>query len=479
MNLLLATQLLGWLVTFVGLFQVVPIAAALLYGEPVEPYLVSAAAAIAVGLPIALGVRPESLRIRPRDGFLIVSLAWFLASLFGAIPYVTTGVLAPGDALFESISGFTTTGSTVLLFIDGQPKALLLWRSLTQWLGGMGIIVFTVALMPLLGIGGMQLFKAEVTGPVKEKLRPRVAEAARRLWVIYVGLTAAEWLALQLAGMNAYDALCHSFSTLSTGGFSPRDGSLGAYDSAAIHWVVIVFMFLAGVNFVLHYRLLVGRGREVLRDTELRYYATLSLVVCVVLGITILRAELYDTGNARIAAFQGISLLTGTGFATAHFERWPSLALVIIMWLMVLGGMAGSTCGGVKSLRVLLALKALRASFSVVGHRNAVRPPVRFGGKPVSAEVLAGVWSFFAAYFLLVLVAACAVAASGPDVVTSLSAALTAVGNVGPALGQIGPYDSFAGLPMGPKLFLGFCMLAGRLELFTLLVLFNPGFWRR
>jgi trk system potassium uptake protein TrkH len=479
MNLLLATQLMGWLLTFVGLFQLVPIAAALFYGDPVTPYVVSATAAVAIGLPIALGVQPESLRIRPRDGFVIVSSAWFLASAFGAIPYVTTGVLGPVDALFESISGFTTTGSTVLLFIDGQPKALLLWRSLTQWLGGMGIIVFTVALMPLLGIGGMQLFKAEVTGPVKEKVRPRVAETARRLWVIYVGLTAAEWLALQLAGMNGFDALCHSFSTLSTGGFSPRDGSVGAYESSTIHWVVVVFMFLAGVNFVLHYRLCTGRGRDVLRDTELRYYATLSLVVCVVLGVLILRAGLYESGNARIAVFQGVSLLTGTGFATAHFELWPSLALVIIMWLMVLGGMAGSTCGGVKSLRVLLGLGALRASFSVVGHRNAVRPPVRFGGKPVPPEVLAGVWSFFAAYFLLVLVGACVVAASGLDVVTSLSAALTAVGNVGPALGQIGPYDNFGGLPTVPKLFLAFCMLAGRLELFTLLVLFNPGFWRR
>lgn len=479
MNLLLATQLLGWLLSFVGFFQLAPIAAALLYGDPVGPYLASATIAIAIGLPFALGVRPASLRVRPRDGFLIVSAAWFLASALGAIPYVTTGVLGPVDALFESISGFTTTGSTVMPFIDGQPKALLLWRSLTQWLGGMGIIVFTVALMPLLGIGGMQLFKAEVTGPVKEKVRPRVAETARRLWVIYVGLTAAEWLLLQFAGMSSFDALCHSFSTLSTGGFSPRDASIGAYASPFIHWIVIVFMFLAGVNFVLHYRLLTGRGREVLRDTELRYYGTLSLAVCIALAISISRAGLYESGTARIAAFQGVSLLTGTGFATAHFELWPSVALVIIMWLMMLGAMAGSTCGGVKSLRVLLALFALRASFSVVGHRNVVRPTVRFGGKPVPPEVLAGVWSFFAAYLLLVLVAACVVAASGCDVVTSLSAALTATGNVGPALGQFGPYDNFAGLPGLQKLFLGFCMLAGRLELFTLLVLFNPGFWRR
>lgn len=479
MNLLLALQLLGWLLVLLAGFQLVPVAAAFWFGESPLPYLASAGVAGAVGLPIGLLVKPASIRLRPRDGFLIVSAAWITASLFGAVPFLTAGVLGPVDALFESVSGFTTTGSTVLNEIDGQPKPLLLWRSLTQWLGGMGIVLFTVALMPLLGIGGMSLFRAEVTGPMKEKVRPRVAATARQLWLIYVGLTAAEWVSLVIAGMPGFEALCHSFSTLSTGGFSPRGESIGAYDSDAIHWIVTVFMFLAGVNFVLHYRVLTGRGREVLRDAELRYYAGLTVAVFAAFALVLWGAGAYGNDLPRVAGFQAVSLLTGTGFASVHFERWPAVAQLIILQLMVLGAMAGSTCGGVKSLRVILSIGALRASFSTMGRRNAVRPAVRFGGKPVPPDVLAGVWSFFAAYFLVVLVAALIVAASGFDLVTSISSALTAVGNVGPGLGVVGPYDSFSIYPAPVKLVLAFCMIAGRLELFTLLVLLNPGFWRR
>ncbi len=479
LNLPLAVQLVGWLVLFIGAFQIVPTVTALWMGDNVVPYLVSMGIAVAVGLPVGLFVKPATVRVRPRDGFLIVSAAWIAASIFGALPYVTAGVLGPVDAIFESVSGFTTTGSTVLPFIDGQPHALLLWRSLTQWLGGMGIVVFTVALMPLLGIGGMSLFRAEVTGPVKEKVRPRVAETARQLWFIYVGLTTAQWLALVIAGMPAFDALCHAMSTLSTGGFSPRDQSVGAYDSDAIHWIVTIFMFLAGVNFVLHYRMLTGRAREVFRDTELRYYTVLTVSVCLIFIAILWATDLYPDHRARVASFQAVSLLTGTGFATAHFEHWPAVSQIIILQLMALGAMAGSTCGGVKSLRIVLGIRSLRSAFTLVGHRNAVRPAVRFGGKPVPPDVMAGVWTFFAAYFLVVVVAAAIVSASGFDVVTSLSAALTATGNVGPGLGLAGPYDNFAIFPGAVKLVLAFCMLAGRLELFTLLVLFNPAFWRR
>ncbi len=479
MNWLLATRLLGWLLLFLAAFQLVPIAAAITFGESVAPYVISAVAAAAIGIPVGLLVRPRTWRVRPRDGFGIVSGAWILASLFGALPYLTTGTLGPVDAFFESVSGFTTTGSTVLANLDAQPRALLLWRSLTQWLGGMGIVLFTVALMPLLGIGGMSLFRAEVTGPLKEKVRPRVAATARQLWLIYVGLTAAEWIALVVAGMPVFEALCHAFSTLSTGGFSPRGASIGAYESSAVHWIVTLFMFLAGVNFVLHYRILTGRAGEALRDAELRYYVILTLAVFGAFAAILWSAGSIDEHLARIAGFQAVSLLTGTGFASAHFERWPALAQLIILQLMVLGAMAGSTCGGVKSLRVLLGLRALRSAFSVVGHRNAVRPAVRFAGRPVPPDVLAGVWTFFAAYFLLVAAAAGVLAASGSDLITSISTALTAVGNVGPALGEAGPYDSFAHFPTGVKLVLAFCMVAGRLELFTLLVLFSPSFWRR
>jgi trk system potassium uptake protein TrkH len=484
MNLLLATQLLGWLLVVIGAFQLLPTLAAFAFGEPTTPYAAAATANLVVGLAIGLGVRPESVRIRPRDGFMIVSLAWVLASVAGALPYLTTGALGPVDSLFESVAGFTTTGSTVMTDIEAQPRAILLWRSLTQWLGGMGIVVFTVALMPLLGIGGMQLFKAEVPGPVQEKVTPRVAETARQLWMIYVGLTAAEWVALKLAGMSAFDALCHSLTTLSTGGFSTRNASLGAFDSPAIEWIVIVFMILAGINFVLHYRIVQRRYREAVEDVELRYFlgmlAIASLVIaCVLFLRPALDGASREPGFVRQAVFQVVSLLTTTGYATADFERWPAVAQLVLLHLMVLGAMAGSTSGGAKSLRALLAFRATRSTFAVSGHRNAVRPPVRYAGKPVPDDVLSGVFTFFAAYFGLIAVAAFAVAASGYDLVTAVTAGVTAVGNVGPGLGEIGPFDHFAHFPGAVKLLLCGCMIAGRLELFTLLVLFNPGFWRR
>jgi len=490
MNLLLATQLLGSLLVLVGAFQAVPILAALIFGEPALPYVTSAGVCIAIGLPVALGVRPESLRIRPRDGFLIVSLAWLVASLFGALPYVTSGALAPVDAFFESVAGFTTTGSTVMTHIEGSPRALLLWRSLTQWLGGMGIVVFTVALMPLLGIGGMQLFKAEVPGPVKEKVTPRVAQTARQLWLIYVGLTAAEWIALMLAGMAPFDALCHSLTTLSTGGFSTRNASVGAYQSPAIEWIVIVFMILAGINFVLHYRLLCGRVREALSDVELRYFLGVLCISTMIVFVALVSgsgagSEAAEVGEGlqladalRAAAFTCASLVTTTGYVTADFEGWPSLACLVLLHLMVLGAMAGSTSGGVKSLRAILSFRAVRTTFMVAGHRKAVRPAVRYGGKPVQPDVLAGVWSFLAVYFLLVALAAMLVAACGYDLLTAISAGITAVGNVGPGLAAIGPSDHFAHFPASVKLFLAGCMIAGRLELFTLLILLTPGFWR-
>jgi len=479
MNLLLAAQMLGWLIVAMGALQALPMLAALGFGESALPYATSGAALIAVGLPIALGVQPHSVRIRPRDAFLIVSSAWFVAALAGALPYLTTGTLEPVDAFFESAAGFTTTGSTVLTGIDGRPHGLLLWRSLTQWMGGMGIVVFTVALMPLLGIGGMQLFKAEVPGPVTEKIRPRVMQTARHLWFIYVGLTAAECVALMLAGLGFFDALCHALTTTSTGGFSTRDASIGAFDSALVEWIVIVFMMLAGINFVLHYRLLTGRVRDVFGDSELRYFVGAVVAASAVIAIALWSHGAEGEGRIRASVFQVVSVMTTTGYATRNFELWPSLAMLVLLGLMILGAMSGSTSGGVKSLRAILSFRALRCSFAVASHRNAVRPPVRYGGKAVEPDVVAGVWAFFAAYVGVVALAAFVIAAADYDLLTALSGALTVVGNVGPGLGAIGPFDHFGHFPAGVKLLLATCMIAGRLELFTLLVLLSPGFWRR
>jgi trk system potassium uptake protein TrkH len=478
-NALLVSNLLGWLLIGLGLVQGVPVVAALVFGEPVLPYAASAIAALAFGFPVAVATRPSDRRMRARDGFLVVGLSWLLASLFGALPYYLTGALAAPDAIFESASGFTTTGSTVMTSIESAPRALLLWRSMTQWLGGMGIIVFAIAVMPLLGVGGMQLFKAEMPGPVASKLTPRVAETARRLWMIYLGLTLAEMLCLMLAGVSGYEALCHAFTTLSTGGFSTRTASIGGFESAAVEWIVIAFMALGGINFVLHYRALTGRIGDVLRDTELRYY-----LIVLATGSGLVAWALWSSGAGegtflRTSLFQVVALTTTTGYATANFEFWPGLALLVLLQVMILGGMAGSTSGGIKSLRSLIGLRALSSAFIRQIHPHAVTKPVRFGGQRVRDEVLAGIWTFITAYAVMVLVTAGVVAGAGYDVLTAISAGLTTVGNVGPGLGEIGPNDHFAHFPTHVKLTLSFAMVAGRLEIFTVLVVFHPHFWRR
>jgi trk system potassium uptake protein TrkH len=470
--------IVGWLLLVAGLFMLVPGVAAVVYGESVLPWLGTMGLAAGAGTAMVRGLRPADHRIRPRDGFLVVAGAWVTVSLLGALPYVFTGVLGPADAFFESVSGITTTGSTVIGDVTAIPRGLLLWRALSQWLGGMGIILFTIAILPLLGIGGMQLFKAEVPGPVADKVQPRLANTARSLWGIYVGLTAAEFGLLRWAGMSTYDALCHALTTLATGGFSTRNTSVGEFGSPTIEWIIIVFMLMAGINFVLHYRVLVGRGLEVLKDAELRYFLLVLGAVTAVFTAVIHGADDRWLDSLRLAAFQTVSLVTTTGYCTADFELWPALAQMVIVVLLVLGGMSGSTGGGVKSLRTLLALRSLKATLNRLIHPHAVRP-VKYGGGVVDESVLSGIWAFLTAYMLLALAGAAVVAGFGSDVVTALTASLTAIGNVGPGLGAVGAYDNFAHFQAPVKVVLATLMLFGRLEIFTLLALFTWEFWRR
>jgi trk system potassium uptake protein TrkH len=470
--------LLGWLLLLDCAFLCLPALASLVFGESVEPWAAAIALTAVIGVLLIRAHPPSDRHIRPRDGFLIVSGAWIAVSLVGAIPYVVSGALGPTDAFFESVSGFTTTGSTVIPDVTIIPRSLLLWRAMSQWLGGMGIILFTIAILPLLGIGGMQLFKAEVPGPVADKVRPRLAETARTLWMVYVGFTAAEWVALRLAGLSGFDALCHSFTTLATGGFSTRNSSVGEFGSPAVEWIVILFMMLAGINFVLHFRLLSGRAREVWRDAELRYFLGVVGVATVILFVTVHEDGDRLADSFRHAVFQTVSILTTTGYCTTDFELWATLPLLVLLCLMVLGGMSGSTGGGVKSLRALLAMSSLRTTLHRLIHPHAVRP-VKYGGAVVSESVLSGIWSFLTAYLLIALVGTAVVTAYGYDLMTAISAGLTSIGNVGPGLGEIGAYDNFAHFPGLVKIVLAGCMLFGRLEVFTLLALFSREFWRR
>ena len=469
--------LIGWLLLLTAAFLAVPAAFAAIDGEQLMPWVGAIAIAACLGLIMVREGQTADRRIRPRDGFLVVGGAWVTVSVVGAMPYVLCGVLGPVDAFFEAVSGFTTTGSTVIVDTTVLPRALLLWRAMTQWLGGMGIILFTIAILPLLGIGGMQLFKAEVPGPVTDKVRPRLAATARSLWGIYVGLTAAEWLALRLAGMSGFEALCHSFTTLATGGFSTRNASVGEFGSASVEWIITLFMLLAGINFVLHYRLLAGRFRDVLRDSELRYFLAVAAGATVLLALLMAGPGRSFEKTIRIAAFQAVSILTTTGYVTNDFELWVPAAQVILLVLMVLGGMSGSTGGGVKSLRTLLAFKSLRVTVHCLIHPHAVRP-VKYGGAPVPESVLSGVWAFLTAYATLALVGIFVVAAYGYDLMTAVSASLTAIGNVGPGIGEVGAYDNFAHFPGAVKLVLSWLMLLGRLEVFTLLAPMSREFWR-
>ncbi len=479
MNTRFVLYLLGWLMLLLGGFLCVPLLTAVAFGEELRPFLATGLAAAIAGLAVTRWLRPDDRSVRPREGFLVVGGAWIVASLFGALPYLlTAGGPGPVDAVFESVSGFTTTGSTVIADTTVLPRSLLLWRAMTQWLGGMGIILFTIAILPLLGIGGMQLFKAEVPGPVADKMQPRLASTARSLWGIYVALTVLEWLLLRLAGVDGFEALCHAFTTLATGGFSTRNGSLGEFGSPAVEWIVIAFMLAAGINFVLHYKVAVGRGREVVRDAELRYFIGVAAGATTFFALTVHEPGAHVADTVRNAAFQAVSLLTTTGYVTADFELWPEASLLAILVLLTLGGMSGSTGGGIKSLRTLLAFRSLRATIDRLIHPHAIRP-VKYGGVVVEDAVLSGIWAFLTAYFALAVLGAIVVALAGYDVLTAVSASLTTVGNVGPGLGEIGAYDNFAHFQGHVKLTLAVLMLFGRLEIFTLLALFSREFWRR
>ena len=469
-------KVLAWLLLILGASQLVPWLAAWWYGETGAHFAATGAAGVVVGGTLVVSLRPVSQPLRPRDGFVVVVAGWLLASALGALPYLFSHALPLTDALFESTSGFTTTGATVLANLESQPRSLLLWRSLTQWLGGMGIIVFAIAVLPLLGVGGMQLFRAETPSPVAEKIAPRMAETARRLWLIYLGFTALEWLLLAVAGMPGFEALCHALTNVATGGFSTRDDSLRAFDSAAIEWIVIVFMVIGGINYVIHFELLTGRIRRALRDSELRYYLAMLAAASLVVFWLVTREPSADEGF-RSAAFQAVSMMTGTGYHSALFDSWPVAAQIVLLFLMVLGGMAGSTTGAVKGLRVLLSFRVLSDALAQLVHPRAVQR-VKHGDSPVPGEVLTGVWGFLTAYALLIALTTTVIAAEGFDLTTALSVGTSAVGNVGPALGAAGPIEGYGAFGPGTKLLLSAVMIAGRLEILAVLVLFHPRFRR-
>ncbi len=422
----------------------------------------------------------KSNSMSTKGGFLFVTLSWISASLIGSLPFYISGAIPHfTDAVFETMSGFTTTGASILKDIESLPKALLFWRSLTHWLGGMGIVVLTVAILPLLRVEGFQLVKAEAPGPSLDRVTPRITNTAKALWGIYLFLTILQTVLLWAGGMTLFDSLTHTFGTLATGGFSPKNLSVGFYHSAYVEIVTTVFMLLAGINFTLYFRLITGRFTTVYRDPELRAYLGFFLVATIVVAWNLFGRAYDSFGTAvRYAAFQVASILTTTGFSSADFEAWPVLSKVILFLLMFVGGCSGSTGGGIKVIRILTLFKQGWNEMRYLIHPRAVFA-IRIGGKSVKKDMVYHISGFVFLYVAFVLLTTLVVATGGFDIETSITAALATVGNIGPGFGLIGPMDNYSFLPAYIKWFLSFAMMTGRLELYTVLVLFTSTFWRR
>jgi trk system potassium uptake protein TrkH len=465
----LTLHIIGSFLKYLSLAYIFPLLAAVYYGENWQIFLYALLLTLGVGLILQFRFKTDR-EIERADGFTIVAFTWLLIPVFGMIPYLFLG-LHPVDALFEAVSGFTTTGASILNVVEALPKSALLWRSLTQWLGGMGVIALFIAILPRLGVGGSQLFDREATGPMPERIRPRFATTARTLWTIYAAFTGAEIVFLHLLSkLPLFDSICVSLTTLSTGGFTPTTASIGAYANPLAEYIVIFFMFLGGTNFLIHYQFFRGNFK-ILRDEEFRLYVILLLVAT---GLLIVSQGL---GSFRDALFQAVSIMTCTGFSTANFAVWAFGGQMVLLTLMFIGACGGSTGGGLKVSRVLTLVK-----HTGVMMRRAISPnaviPLKYNRRPLPDGVVRDVISFVFLYLLVAISATIALSFLGLNMQTSLSAVATCMANCGPGLGTVGPASNFALLPAAGKSILIVCMWLGRLELFTIFMIFFPRFWR-
>jgi trk system potassium uptake protein TrkH len=475
-------NIIGTFLKLLGLLMLVPGICSLIYGEDdLWVFFVSASFTSISGFILERLTKPsEKLEeIERKDGFLIASLCWFAAGIFGAIPFMLYGVFEnPIDAIFESVSGFTTTGASVMKDIEIFPHGILFWRSFTQWLGGMGIIVLAIAILPRLAVGGMQLMAHEVPGPTTEKLTPKIAETAKKLWAIYLIFSALQFLLLYIAGMSLYDSILHTFTTMSTGGYSPNNLSIGAYGSPLIEVIILVFMFIAGANFVLHYWLFKGDVKKLSDDPEFRFYLFLNIGAILFITLDLwMRTHPSLLQALRFASFQVVSIGTTTGYATDNFDLWPSFSKWVLLILMFIGGCAGSTSGAIKNIRILILFKKGYREIYKLIYPKAVLP-IRVGKRVATEDAISSMTTFFLFYFFIFLVGTLLVMAQGVPIITAISACATTIGNVGPGLEQVGPVLNFAHLPGFTKIVLSLLMLLGRLELFTIIVLFVPAFWK-
>lgn len=492
-NYKIIIHIMGLLLAVNGVFMLLSSIISAVYKDGVfKEILLAGIVTVVIGAVILLATKNHIKELHKRDGYIIVTMGWLIMSLAGTLPYVFTGAIPNfTNAFFETMSGYSTTGASILKDIEVIPEGVLFWRSITHWIGGMGIIVLAVAILPLLGIGGMQLFAAEAPGPGGDKLHPRITDTAKRLWLIYVGYTIAETILLQLAGMSFFDAINHSLSTLSTGGFSTKNASVAHWnDQPLIQYIIIFFMFLAGTNFVLSYFAFKRKFSRILQDEEFKTYSL--IVVCITIILSLFIYFKVDLGlsevthpmvwgqleaSVRHSAFQVLAIITTTGFVTADYAIWTPIVVMVLFGLMFLGGSSGSTSGGVKVVRHLIMIKNGILEFKRTLHPNAILP-VRYNNKAVRQPIVFNVLGFFILYMLSFILGVLVFSLLGLDFQTALGGAASTLGNVGPALGDLGPIDNYSDLPTLAKWWASFLMLIGRLELFTVLILFTPFFWR-
>nr|WP_199221969.1 potassium transporter TrkG [Winogradskyella wandonensis] len=493
LNYKIIFHFLGLLLLFNGGFILIATLISFIYRDGVTlELLLSGFTILLIGAFVMFNTRNHRKELNKREGYIVVAFGWIVMSLSGTLPYmITEAIPSFTDAFFETMSGYTTTGASILNDIEVVPKGVLFWRSMTHWIGGMGIIVLAIAILPLLGIGGMQLFAAEAPGPGGDKLHPRITDTAKRLWLIYFGYTAAETILLQVAGMSFFDAINHALSTLSTGGFSTKNASVAYWnDNPAVQYIIIAFMFLAGTNFVLSYFAFKGRVQKIIKDDEFKLYFRFIFVFTIVAALIIyFRADVSQSSidhpmvlgefesALRHGLFQVLAIVTTTGFVTADYTMWTPFLTVFFFGLMFLGGSAGSTSGGIKVVRHLLLIKNGFLEFKRALHPNAILP-VRYNQKSVSKDIVFNILGFFITYMLLFIFGALIFSMFQIDFTSAIGLSASSLGNVGPALGDFGPVNNYAALPPLGKWWASFLMLLGRLELFTVLILLTPFFWR-
>ena len=477
--------IVGVLLIILGISMLFSVGCSLIYGDgDIIPLLQSIAVTIVSGLILVIFFKSKDKKeLSTHDGFAVVTMGWFAMAIFSALPFYFSGTLDYTNSFFEAMSGLTTTGASVLghsstLLIEDVPHGILFWRSFTHFIGGMGIIVFSIAILPMLGMGGVQLFRAEVAGPAADKITPRVKQTAKLLWGIYVGFVLIETFVLRIEGMPWFDALCHSFGTMATGGFSTKNISIAAY-GGIIQWTIIFFMFCAATNFSLHYYFIAKKNGKYFKDLEFKVYLTLVIFCAFLFFINIINSADYSLNmeSVRHSIFTSVSLITTTGFGTEDFESWPAMSKTLVFFLLFVGGSAGSTTGGMKIIRSILVFKYLIYEVRKLLHPKGVFN-ITIGENTIDDNVVRATLGFYLFYILIFVFTAMVLSMTGLDVTSALTASASAIGNIGPGLGSIGPTDNWGHLTDLAKWLTSFCMLLGRLEIFTVVVLFSRSFWK-